>query len=68
MFKDILKFKFLQVALEEKHCRVQWHALAWNPACNFYKHIGAENVTETEERTMWRLYKDGMEKLAPFAS
>ncbi|XP_065352119.1 thialysine N-epsilon-acetyltransferase-like [Cloeon dipterum] len=50
-------------AYEGDYCRVEFTALGWNPAAGFYRHLGAENVTDSEERNVWRLYRNGMEKL-----
>ncbi|CEF63521.1 GNAT domain and Acyl-CoA N-acyltransferase domain-containing protein [Strongyloides ratti] len=46
-----LFYELIQVARKNNIKKISWSALKWNtPAINFYKKIGAENLTETEDR------------------
>lgn len=43
--------------------KLDFHVLAWNPACSFYKRLGAIDYHETKEWHFLRLDRDAMDKL-----
>ncbi|XP_055611397.1 thialysine N-epsilon-acetyltransferase-like [Uranotaenia lowii] len=53
----------VQHALQNGCSRFDFHVLAWNPAKEFYRRMGAENLTETEEWQFFRLNREKMNQL-----
>jgi GNAT superfamily N-acetyltransferase len=49
------------LALEREYVRLDWCALDWNPAMEFYDRLGAASL---DDWTMRRLEVDGMRRLA----
>lgn len=45
----------IKLAHENQCHRVDFHVLKWNPAKEFYKKMGAINLTETEDWEFYRL-------------
>ncbi|CAH1109100.1 unnamed protein product [Psylliodes chrysocephalus] len=43
--------------------RVDFHVLSWNPAIAFYKKMGAINLSETEDWTLFRMNHGSLQKL-----
>lgn len=41
-------------------CRIDFSVLSWNPATEFYKKLGAEDISASESWNMWRLGKEGI--------
>ncbi|XP_055636008.1 thialysine N-epsilon-acetyltransferase isoform X2 [Toxorhynchites rutilus septentrionalis] len=60
-YGDLL-FKELAKHARDSGCvRIDFHVLAWNPAKEFYKRLGAENLTAGEQ---WELYRLTYDKFA----
>ncbi|XP_017785872.1 PREDICTED: diamine acetyltransferase 2 [Nicrophorus vespilloides] len=47
----------------ETSSRLDFHVLSWNPAIEFYKSLGAVNLSDTENWQLFRLNKDSLCKL-----
>uniref|UniRef100_A0A0N5C3Y0 N-acetyltransferase domain-containing protein n=1 Tax=Strongyloides papillosus TaxID=174720 RepID=A0A0N5C3Y0_STREA len=46
----------IQLAKKNNIKKIAWHVLKWNtPAINFYKKMGAENLTEIEDRQVFNM-------------
>jgi GNAT superfamily N-acetyltransferase len=57
-----LLVRLAKIALERKCGRMEWSVLDWNePAIKFYHSLGAKPM---DERTVFRLTRDGIVKLA----
>lgn len=54
----------VKFAIEEKCRRFDFHVLNWNPAKEFYKSLGATNLTEKEGWEFFRMNQNQMESLA----
>ncbi|KAB0802268.1 hypothetical protein PPYR_04454 [Photinus pyralis] len=52
-----------KVAKQNKSKRLDLHCLAWNPALEFYKKIGATNITESESWNYVRINGCDLDKL-----
>ncbi|XP_022905948.1 thialysine N-epsilon-acetyltransferase [Onthophagus taurus] len=57
LFKKVAK-----LAHESSH-RLDFHVLRWNPAVDFYKKLGAIDLTKTEEWHLYRLNDEALNKL-----
>ncbi|KAM8705789.1 hypothetical protein ACLKA7_010136 [Drosophila subpalustris] len=44
--------------------RLDFHVLSWNPASEFYKSLGATNLTQTEDWHFYRVEQQQLNKLA----
>jgi Acetyltransferases len=61
-FGRALLVRLAKIALERNCGRMEWSALDWNePAIKFYHSLGAKPM---DERTVFRLTRDGIVKLA----
>lgn len=50
---------------KENGCiRLDFHVLKWNPACDFYKQLGAINLSETRDWQLYRFTENGINALA----
>lgn len=52
-----------KIAYDSEIRRVECHVLSWNPATDFYKRLGAVDLTATEKWTLFRLDNDCIKKL-----
>lgn len=52
-----------QFARQNNCKRLDFHVLSWNPAKEFYKKMGATNLTESEDWEFYRMYDEAMDKL-----
>lgn len=52
-----------KIAHDAKIRRFEFHVLSWNPAVDFYKRLGAVNLTETEKWTLFRMDYDCINRL-----
>ncbi|EFA03491.1 thialysine N-epsilon-acetyltransferase [Tribolium castaneum] len=43
--------------------RLDFHVLSWNPAIDFYKSLGAENLTVSEKWQLFRLNEQALNKM-----
>lgn len=43
--------------------RLDFHVLSWNPAVEFYKNLGAVDLSSTEKWSVFRLSKENLHKL-----
>lgn len=51
-----LFYEVIKLAKKNNIKKISWNVLKWNiPAINFYKKMGAENLTETEDRQVFNL-------------
>lgn len=58
MFREVSK-----AARANKCRRLDFHVLGWNPAREFYKKMGAIDLTETEDWHYYRVKEDQLDKL-----
>ncbi|CAG9825533.1 unnamed protein product [Phaedon cochleariae] len=59
---------FLAVARAAKDMdmkRIDFHVLSWNPAVDFYKKMGAVNLTQKEDWNLFRLDHESINALFP---
>lgn len=57
-------FTELAKAAKENKCRrLDFHVLGWNPAREFYKKLGAVDLTETEDWHYYRVTEDELDKI-----
>uniref|UniRef100_A0A1B6BXJ0 N-acetyltransferase domain-containing protein n=1 Tax=Clastoptera arizonana TaxID=38151 RepID=A0A1B6BXJ0_9HEMI len=64
--KGIGKKLFLKVVNKAKEtgcAQLEFVVLSWNPAKEFYMKLGCNNMTETEEWSLYRLDAENMSKL-----
>lgn len=54
-----------KIAHESPAKRMDFHVLSWNPAVDFYKSLGAENLTVTEKWQLFRMDSNCLDKLFP---
>ncbi|XP_019871335.1 thialysine N-epsilon-acetyltransferase [Aethina tumida] len=52
-----------KIAHESPSKRMDFHVLSWNPASDFYKSLGAVNMTQTEKWQLFRMDEDCLNKL-----
>ncbi|CAH1369488.1 thialysine N-epsilon-acetyltransferase [Tenebrio molitor] len=52
-----------KIAHELPSKRMDFHVLSWNPAGDFYKSLGAENLTTSEKWQLFRLNEDALNKM-----
>lgn len=59
MFREVAA-----IAVRQGCRRLDFHVLSWNPACEFYNHLGATNLTKSE---CWQFYRVEEQQLAKLA-
>nr|CAI5849096.1 unnamed protein product [Callosobruchus analis] len=52
-----------KIAHEANIKRLDFHVLSWNPAVDFYKRMGAQNLTQSEKWTLFRMDHECLNKL-----
>ncbi|KAJ8965297.1 hypothetical protein NQ314_004226 [Rhamnusium bicolor] len=52
-----------KIAHDAKIRRMDFHVLSWNPAGDFYKTLGAVNLTHTEKWHLFRMDQECLNKL-----
>lgn len=53
------------IALKLECRRLDFHVLSWNPASEFYKSLGATDLTQSED---WHFYRVEQQQLSKLAS
>lgn len=64
--KGIGKSLFLtvaKIAYQLPSKRLDFHVLSWNPASEFYKTLGAENLSDSEKWQLYRLNENALNKI-----
>ncbi|CAH0557691.1 unnamed protein product [Brassicogethes aeneus] len=54
-----------KIAHESPSKRMDFHCLSWNPASDFYKTLGAVNMTHSEKWQLFRMDEACLDKLFP---
>lgn len=52
-----------KIAYDANIRRLECHVLSWNPATDFYKRLGAVNLTASEKWTLFRMDYNCIQKL-----
>ncbi|KAG5892416.1 hypothetical protein JTB14_003352 [Gonioctena quinquepunctata] len=58
-----LLLSVVKIAKEQHFQKIDFNVLTWNPAIEFYKRLGAINLSETENWLRFRLDQDSINKL-----
>ena len=56
--------KIAQFAREERTARLDLHCLNWNPGAEFYKKLGASDITVCEDWHLFRFLPCDLDRLA----
>ena len=62
-YGKLLFIECVRFARDNNCSRFDFHVLAWNPAKEFYKKLGAVNLTETESWEYFRLDRSRIDNL-----